>query len=83
MSSACMSEIESHLIKCVLPIWIPVTAFASLELLIIMGILRSVVCVTILRVLQRKLLSCACVCHPELGLRGEKVRDRFLTAAIG
>lgn len=44
MPSACMAEIESHLIRCALPIQMPATTLARLALLIIIGILRSVVC---------------------------------------
>lgn len=79
MPSACMAEIESHLIRCALPVQIPLTAFAGLALFNynrypkVCGLHRH-----LLRVLQRKPLLCACICHPELGLGGEKVRGQAL-----
>lgn len=71
-----MAEIESHLTKCVLPIWVSVTAFASLALFNYNGYpeicglrchLRSPA--------EKSIIMCLCL-PSRVGLGGEKVRGQ-------
>lgn len=71
-----MAEIESHLTKCVLPIWMSVTAFASLALFNYNGYPEIYsLCCHLKSPEEKTIIMCLCL-PSRVGLGGEKVRSQ-------